>query len=111
MSQSQLEVLIRSRIPLIVIETHEENQAVAMIVAMRPILHRPIFKWSLTEGFERIDQKMAPQKLFAKPTDALVHIKSVSVPGVYILADFHPFMDDPMHVRLLKDVALRALVG
>ncbi len=108
MSQHQLEVLIRSRIPLIVIETHEENQAVAMVTGMRQVLQRPIFKWSLTEGFERVDQQMAPQKLFAKPADALAHIKSVRVPGVYILADFHPFMDDPMHVRLLKDIALSA---
>ena len=108
MSQNQLEVLIRSRIPLIVIETHEENQAVSMIVAMRPVLQRPIFKWSLTEGFERLDQKMPAQKLFSKPTDALAHIKSVTTPGVYILADFHPFMDEPMHVRLLKDIALSA---
>ena len=75
MSQHQLEVLIRSRIPLIVIETHEENQAVAMVTGMRQVLQRPIFKWSLTEGIERVDQQMAPQKLFAKPADAVAHIK------------------------------------
>ena len=49
---------------------------------------------------------MPSQKFFSKPTDALGHIKSVQVPGVYILADFHPFIDDPMHIRLLKDIAL-----
>ncbi|WP_293267368.1 AAA family ATPase [Neptunomonas sp.] len=106
MSQHQIELLVKSCIPLIIIETDEENQALGLITGMRSVLQRPIFKWSLTEGFERLDQKMAAQKLFAKPTDALGHIKSVHLPGVYILADFHPFIDDPMHVRLLKDIAL-----
>lgn len=107
MSQHQIELLIKSHIPIIVIETHEENQTLDMILGMRAVLQRPIFKWSLTEGLERLDQQMPAQKLFSKPTDALGHIKSVQVPGVYILADFHPFIDDPMHIRLLKDIALR----
>ncbi|MGY8869633.1 MAG: AAA family ATPase [Pseudomonadales bacterium] len=106
MSQHQIELLVKSRTPLIIIETDEENQALLMITGMRAVLQRPIFKWSLTEGFERLDQPMAAQKLFSKPTDALGHIKSVRVPGVYVLADFHPFIDDPLHVRLLKDIAL-----
>ncbi|WP_342664787.1 hypothetical protein [Neptunomonas japonica] len=106
MSQHQIELLVKSRTPLIVIETDEENQALSMITGMHSVLQRPIFKWSLTEGFERLDQPMAAQKLFSKPTDALGHIKSVRVSGVYVLADFHPFIDDPLHVRLLKDIAL-----
>ena len=47
---------------------------------MRAVLLRPVFKWSLTEGLERLDQHMPSQKLFSKPTDALGHIKSVQVP-------------------------------
>ena len=28
-------------------------------------------------------------------------------PGVYVLLDFHPFLTDPVHVRLLKDICIQ----
>ncbi|WP_415894644.1 AAA family ATPase [Neptuniibacter sp. PT34_22] len=107
MVQHQLEVLIKSEIPLIVIESTEENQVVDMLLSLKPVYERPLFKWTLTDGIQRIDRDLPPQKLFSQPTEALAHIKSVSTPGVYVLADLHPFLDEPMHVRLLKDIALK----
>lgn len=53
MSQHQIELLLKSEIPIIVIETHEENQTLDLITGMRAVLLRPVFKWSLTEGLER----------------------------------------------------------
>jgi SpoVK/Ycf46/Vps4 family AAA+-type ATPase len=32
----------------------------------------------------------------------------VSKAGIYVLLDFHPFLEDPVHVRLLKDICIRA---
>lgn len=107
MVQHQLEVLIKSEIPLIVIESSEENQVVDMLRELKPVYEKPLFKWTLTEGIQRIDRDMSPQKLFAQPAEALAHIKCVTTPGVYILADLHPFMDEPVHIRLLKDIALK----
>ncbi|WP_286239627.1 AAA family ATPase [Neptuniibacter halophilus] len=106
MLQHELEVLIQSEIPLLVIESTEENQVVELLLQLRHSYQRPLFKWTLTEGIRRLDQPMPAQKLFSQPTEALQHIKSVSNPGVYIMADLHPFMDEPMHIRLLKDIAL-----
>ena len=31
----------------------------------------------------------------------------MSKPGVYVLLDFHPFLDDPVHVRLIKDICIQ----
>jgi len=36
----------------------------------------------------------------------LNQIKITKDEGIYVLLDFHPFLDDPLHVRLLKDIAL-----
>ena len=36
----------------------------------------------------------------------LRHIKAVDDAGVYILTDFHPYLGEPVHVRLLKDIAI-----
>ena len=38
----------------------------------------------------------------------LRHIRAVDKPGIYALLDFHPFLSDPVNVRLLKDIALAA---
>ncbi|MGB0204764.1 MAG: AAA family ATPase [Neptuniibacter sp.] len=106
MIQHELELIIESNIPLIVVESFEENQVVELFKELKTVYSSPLFKWTLTEGLQRLDRGMPPQGMFAQPQDALKHIKSVTTPGVYILADLHPFMDDPVHIRLLKDIAL-----
>ncbi|QBQ55651.1 AAA family ATPase [Nitrosococcus wardiae] len=101
-----IELLIKSHIPIIVIETHEELRAVELLTQITRRLARPVFKWSVTEGLRRLDQDYAPQRHNSQPLDVLQHIKAVSLPGLFILADFHPYLEDPLHVRLLKDIAL-----
>ena len=103
---NDIELVIKSRIPLIVIESHEESRVVDMMRQIAINIGKPVFKWSITEGLERIDRKMAPQKHNSEPTDVLGHIKAVKSPGLYILTDFHPYLDEPVHVRLLKDIAI-----
>jgi SpoVK/Ycf46/Vps4 family AAA+-type ATPase len=107
MIQRELELLFDSEVPLIIVESSEENQVVDLFRELKPVYAMPLFKWTLTDGIQRIDRDMPAQQLFAQPADALKHIKSVSIPGVYILADLHPFLDDPVHIRLLKDIALK----
>ncbi|MDH3265473.1 MAG: AAA family ATPase, partial [Gammaproteobacteria bacterium] len=68
--------------------------------------YMPLFRWTVTDGLQRIDIALEPQRLNAAPTEALKHIRAVSKPGIYILLDFHPFLDDPVHVRLLKDICI-----
>ena len=31
--------------------------------------------------------------------------------SVFLLSDFHPYVDDPVHVRLLRDIALGQAKG
>jgi len=31
----------------------------------------------------------------------------VRKPGIYVLLDFHPYLEDPVNVRLLKDIFIR----
>lgn len=101
-----LELLIKSHIPIIVIETREEARAVDMIRSMQIRLALPIFRWTVTEGLQRIDLVLDPQPFNAKPGDVLGHIKSSHIHGIYVLLDFHPYLDEPTHVRLLKDIAI-----
>jgi hypothetical protein len=60
----------------------------------------------VTEGLQRVDVDMgAPQRLLAEPAQLLRHLKATPMPGIYVLLDFHPYLTDPINVRMLKDVA------
>jgi len=101
-----LELILTSHIPLIVIESHEEKRVLELLTQHTVKLAKPLFKWTITEGLERIDIDLDPQRHNSEPTDVLRHIKAAKQAAVYVLADFHPYLDEAMHVRLLKDIAL-----
>ncbi len=95
-----------------VIETTDESRMLEMItgLAVESPAHdyRPLFRWSITDGLQRLDLALEPQRLVAEPGDVLRHIRAVAKPGTYVLLDFHPYIGDPVHVRLLKDIAIAA---
>jgi len=107
-----LELILRSRTPIVVIESQDELRMLEMLQAIT-IAHAsesytPLFRWTITDGLQRIDIALEPQSINSEPTDVLKHIRAVSKPGIYVLLDFHPFLEDPVHVRLLKDICIRA---
>jgi SpoVK/Ycf46/Vps4 family AAA+-type ATPase len=107
-ARSELEALLRSRVPLVVIETRDEPRALELLASLAPRLaaaHTPVFQWTLTDGLRRLDIDLGgAQQHNAEPAAVLKSIRASAVAGIYILLDFHPFLADPMHVRLLKDI-------
>lgn len=101
-----LRVLVQAHSPLIVIESFEEPRALMLIKRLAINLMRPVFKWTITDGLQRLDSEHAAQSFNAEPTNLLAQIKSTRSSGIYVLCDFHPFLNDPKHVRYLKEIAL-----
>lgn len=105
-----LELILRSRTPIIVIESQDEARVLEMLQTMAigsgTDAYTPVFRWTITDGLQRIDIALEPQALNSQPTDVLKHIRAVKSPGIYVLLDFHPFIDDPVHVRLIKDICI-----
>ena len=105
-----LELILRSRTPIIVIESHDEARVLQLLqsIALRSLAdtYLPLFRWTLTDGLQRLDISLEPQALNSAPTDVLKHIRAVSKAGIYVLLDFHPFIDDAVHVRLIKDICI-----
>ncbi len=101
-----LELLIHGHLPIIVIETHEEIRALQLVAKAATRDYLPTFKWSVTEGLQRIDLSLDPQRNVSDPGDVLKHIKASQLQGVYILLDFEPYLSDPVNVRLLKEAAM-----
>jgi SpoVK/Ycf46/Vps4 family AAA+-type ATPase len=101
-----LELLLRSRIPLIIIETRDEKRVARLFAGLAIRLAIPVMAWSATSGLQRIDYDAAPQRHASEPQQALGQIKATGTPGIYLLMDFHPYLDDAYNVRLMKEIAL-----
>jgi hypothetical protein len=103
--EHELELLIASRFPIIAIETHEERRALELLARCASRRKLPVFAWSLTSGWKALHLQ-TPFSSTQDPPTALRHVSNVRQPGVYVLLDFHPFLRDPLHVRLLKEIAV-----
>jgi hypothetical protein len=125
MQANDLEVLLRSRVPIIVVDSRDEAQVLKALGAACTLLPAPpsaprpagagavpmrqglpLFQWTVTDGLKRLDVQIGPpQRLLVQPPDVLKHIRASMFAGVYALLDFHPYLQDPTIVRLLKDIA------
>ncbi len=109
--QRDLELILRSRMPIVVIETRDEKR---MLHLLRTIAlsgtsseYLPLFRWTITDGLQRLDIELEPQLHNSDPPEVLRHIRAVNKPGMYVLLDFHPYLQEPVNVRLIKDICLR----
>ena len=100
-----LRVLVQAHSPLIVIESYEEPRALLLIKRLAVNLMRPVFKWTMTDGLQRLDGEHSAQAFNADPTNLLAQIKATRNPGIFVLCDFHPFLTEPKHVRYIKEIA------
>ena len=123
MPSNDLEVLLRSRVPIVVVESRDEARVLKSLAGACALLSAPpaaapasspagsrtglpLFQWTVTDGLKRLDIQLGPpQRMLAQPADVLKHIRATTLAGAYALLDFHPYLSDPTIVRLLKDIA------
>ena len=106
--RKDLSLILNSRVPIIVVETHEENRVLDLLrdVNLTGGDYRPLYRWTITDGLQRLDIELEPQLHNSQPSDVLRHIRAVDKPGLYVLLDFHPYLEDPVNVRLIKDICI-----
>ncbi len=105
-----LELLLGSAIPIIVIETHEEGRVIELFRQTLVRAPKPFFHWTVTDGLRRLDRGFNGPSELREPTEVLLEIKTAREPAIYLLSDFHPYLEDPVHVRLLRDIAQKRLL-
>ncbi len=101
-----LEVIIRSRTPLVAVESNEEPQLVHMVRQISQRLQLKAYRWTVTEGLQAFSAMDQPSHSVLKSQELLNYIKTQSNNCVFVLLDFHPYLQDAVHMRLLKDIAL-----
>jgi hypothetical protein len=103
----ELLLLLKSRHPLLLVESQDEERVLQRVAAASAELGFPFFRWTVTDGLRR-HGSANPIYETAEPAQALGHIAAAGGPSVYALCDFAPFATDPRNARRLRDVAQAA---
>ncbi len=102
--QHDLTVILRSRFPVVAIETHEERRVIDLLERIANLEAQALFVWTVTDGLSRNGRDNSIPLTF-EPMQALRHIYKTTQNGIYALLDLHPFLDDPINQRLIKSIA------
>ena len=99
-----IELLIRSRYAIIVVETDEEERAEALLGHVADRLSIPLFSWTPTKGLKRAGRD-GPVYGTTEPAKALAHIEASGFPAIYHLRGLGPYLQDPVLGRSLVEAA------
>ncbi len=100
-----LTLTLQSRFPIVVIHTHEEPRARALLERIANLEDWPYYTWSVTDGLRRHRFNEVSFKT-NELSDALKHIAKTQHMAVYALLDAQPYLSDPVNQRLIKQLAL-----
>ena len=109
----QLEIYLRAGYPILYVVTAEEERAIELISAVLAegeLAKRRPYVWSVSRGLCTTDHKLVDAKS-ADPKRILPALLEAKNPGVFILEDFHSFLDERSPVSALVVRQLRDLVG
>jgi len=109
--QERLNTYLRAGYPILYVVTAEEERAIELIgglVADGELAKRRPYVWSVSRGLCTLDLKPVDRKT-ADPKRVLPYLLETPDPGVFILEDFHFFLDErsptaPLVIRQLRDL-------
>ena len=100
-----LTLILQSRFPLVVVETHEEPRVLALLEQAANLEGWALFVWSIADGLRRSNNSQPITQTY-QFLDALRHIDKTSQNGLYVLLDAHPYLSDPVNARLIREIAM-----
>lgn len=101
-SAKSIDILVRARYPLIYVISFEEDRVYRALKATLKNKNKRIYRWSVTEGLETDDGSYLSE--FKEPLKVLEYINQIDVDGIFILKDYHHYMNDAVVIRKLRDL-------
>src|SRR6186713_775824 len=100
-----LRLLLRSRFPVIVVETAEEERFLQVVESLANLDDKTLFTWSVVRGLSgnRAGTSITHTR---ELIDALSHIVADPRGGIYVFLDATPFLDHPGVTRMIRELAL-----
>lgn len=104
--EGRIEVHLRAHFPLLWLQTHEEERALASLLRVREAMSAKkgigLYVWSATRGLcDRDGKEVAPQTI-GDPVQALEHVFQWPAEAIYVFLDMHRHFT-PVIVRLIRD--------
>lgn len=104
-----LRLLLASRHPLLAVEMSDEARFMDILGRAAGGLGLPVWVWTATRGLSRAG--MHPAYGTIDPPKALDFIAELIEPAVFVFADVHHALRDPITVRRVKELAQAARKG
>ena len=102
-SAREIEDLILARYSLIYVVSAEEERVESEIRQIGKRRDRKVLGWSCTKGLEALDSSESFGDI-KDPLRALEFIGKYEDDAVFVLRDFHPYLQDPTVTRRLRDL-------
>jgi ATP-dependent 26S proteasome regulatory subunit len=102
----ELEGLLAAKMPIVAIESHEEAKVLQMLERFAALNDRTLWRWSVTEGLRRANGAESAYNT-QRIEEALRHIEKSPANAIYLFLDAHKFIDDPVVLRQIKDIAAK----
>ncbi len=106
--RAELEAYVRARVPILYLVTWEEERVVRELEAAAAALKKPLHTWTETQGLRTVGDAVdgpGEDRRMKEPTAVLGRVLRDERPGLYALVDFHPYVDQPLVRRQLRDLA------
>jgi ATP-dependent 26S proteasome regulatory subunit len=110
--QSEIEILIRARYPILYVITSEEMRAQQILVEIAARRQKKVYEWTYSSGILPAGASIQSQKgrnpATKEPLAALDLVIEQVEPAIFLFKDFHPFLTRSNFavIRRLKDIAL-----
>ena len=101
---SKSEDLIKARYPLIYMVSSEEARVEESLRQIALRRERMLAAWSITRGFVKLQGEFRGGDVKRSDQGARSHRRHRGQ-GLFVLRDFHAFVDNPTVVRKLRDLA------
>lgn len=112
-----LQELLDTHVPIAVLQTHDEKRVLALAEAVARRTQRALWAWSASGGLRALHGlklRLVEQGTDGHPGAADTHelpaalkaIAKLDGPALLLLLDIHPYLNHPVTVRALKDLAL-----
>ncbi|MCP5270391.1 MAG: AAA family ATPase [Burkholderiaceae bacterium] len=109
--------LLDTHVPIAVLQTHDEKRVLALAEAVARRTQRALWAWSASNGLRALHGlklRLVEQGTDGHPGAADTHelpaalkaMAKVEGPALVLLLDIHPYLNHPVTVRALKDLAL-----
>lgn len=106
---TQIEQYVRARYPLLYVVTWEEERALSLLRLVAQKTHKELHVWSVTDGMRNATDGTSgagTAERTRQPMAALNQILQSDAAALFVLKDFHTYLEAPEIVRQIRDLGI-----